>query len=424
MRLGGVVVLLLVATMQLFALTHKITAVTANNASIAIEMLGKPAFKTDSFSRGGESYYILSFSNSILLGSPRLLHVLPEESATVIAAQFTVHPDVVHIVVRDHRKANYHVYTQHQKGDRYLIGLDFRERPRLKVFLDVGHGGYDPGGTGPEGLPESFVNLSVAKKLASILRSEGVGVELDRTGDTFVSLARRVALANESKANLFLGLYCNASKDHAIHGTTTYYYHPNAYAFARYLEKHVSQNLGLKNDGVEHDNLYVIRHTTTRIPDVLIEYAYISNPHEEQLLASPAFRDRIAAAIANAITGYFVPKPKQKLHPHAVWVTSVKASRGSVRIHSLGKPALGSFTLRKNGKNYYVVTLKDTILAGRTRSFKVGPPFSGKVTVAQYSVKPDVVRLAVKEKHHTTYQTSTREADASHFVTTISPHSG
>lgn len=412
-----------------FAAVAQITDVSPGGSGLTVAMLGKPAMTTDHFFRDGTTYIILSFNDAILDGSARLLHLHP--SATVVASQYSVNPDVVHIVVKDHRKTQFHIRTSAQENGRFLVSLDFRAEAPLKVFLDVGHGGYDPGGVGPAGLPESVVNLAVAKRLEQLLVEKGISVELDRTDNAYVSLRKRVALADASGANLFLGLYCNASADHAIHGTTTYYYHTNAYNFASYLEKHVSSALGLSDNGVMQDNLYVIRHTTPQMPDVLIEYAYISNYHEEKLLATTSFRDRIAAALADAIIGYYANRlkkaasgePARGASPPGgpVWITSIFARNGQLQIVSDGSPVLQSSSLVVNGVSYFVVTIENAILAGEGRTVYIGPPFSGQVTITQYTVNPNVVRIAVREDYPNYYRAAMNVDGGSRTMTTIFP---
>ena len=309
-------------------------------------------------------------------------------------------------------------------GTRGVAAAERTEKSgSLKVFLDVGHGGYDPGGTGPDGLPESFVNLAVARRLAHILRSEGIEVELDRTSNTYVSLPERAALADRSSSDLFVGLYCNASSDPAIHGTTTYFYHAGSYRFARFLEDQVAERLRLSNDGVKRDDLYVIRHARSEVPDVLIEYAYISNRHEERLLASPAFRARIASAIAKAITGYFQRIEPSTIPPNApkglARITSVESTNGTVEIHSIGELKVGAAA--ENRSRYLVLTLPDALLDGGARTLRVPPPFSARVTVTQSARDPDVVRLAIRESFQSTYRIDTRASAGGRFVTTIYP---
>jgi N-acetylmuramoyl-L-alanine amidase len=306
----------LLSTPGAFAKADNLFSWKLSGNSLAIESDGKPLTKTFQFSQDGEHYYILEFRNAVLLGPSQVLETREPHATVIEVSQFTTHPNVVHIVVRQKTPSVFSLETQ-PKGDTYHLKLNWQSKsttpqaeaphapaPHVKVFLDVGHGGYDPGGTGPDGLPESFVNLDVAEKVAGILRAHGVAVELDRTTNTFVSLPERVSLVNQSHADLCVGLYCNASKDRTLHGTTTYYFHSDAQAFARYLGHQVALALGLADNGTLHDDLYVIKNSTDRIPDVIIEYAYISNYSEEALLSSTDFRDRIANAVATAILNY------------------------------------------------------------------------------------------------------------------------
>jgi hypothetical protein len=163
-----------------------------------------------------------------------------------------------------------------------------------------------------------------------------------------VSLADRVSQADSSGAELFVGLYCNASRDRSIHGTTTYYFHPGAKHFAQVLENDVAKEIGLSNDGVMKDDLYVIKNTKSSMPDVLIEYAYISNLHEEKLLSNSAFLDRIAGAAARAIERYFaVQTPGTFVHAVSpeeksslARISSVLPTNGTLELESSSPPSV------------------------------------------------------------------------------------
>ncbi len=283
----------------------RITDISIDRQTISIYSVGKPTFKQSNFERNYEKFFILSFERSILTGKARVIYTPFPAILKLIITQFSIKPDTVHIVMREAFFNPFSIKTFHIRNNRYVTIIYPILIHKFKVFLDVGHGGSDPGGIGPLGLPESFVNLSVALKLKQLLKDRGIDVELSRISNTFVSLPRRVSEADKSGANIFIGLYCNASKDHRLYGTTTYYYHKSGYKFAKYLENYISNKLGLKNDGVVKDSLYVIRYVT-KMPAVLIEYGYISNKHEEQLLASFTFRHLVALTIANAVYNYYI----------------------------------------------------------------------------------------------------------------------
>ncbi len=91
------------------------------------------------------------------------------------------------------------------------------------VVIDAGHGGEDAGARGAAGMVEKKLVLSVARDLAARLRATGLHVVLTRATDVFVPLEERTALANDARGDLFLSIHANASTDHSVHGTETYF---------------------------------------------------------------------------------------------------------------------------------------------------------------------------------------------------------
>lgn len=327
--------------------------------------------------------------------------------------------------------------------DRTAPGVlaSYPQKVPFRVFLDVGHGGYDGGGTGPDGLPESKVNLAVANQVTELLKRAGVAVSLDRTTDAYVSLSDRVAMADASGSDLFVGLYCNASRDPSIRGVTSYYYHDNARAFARYLQDQVAAATGLADDGIMKYDLYVIKNTTNRMTDVLIEYGYISNPTEEQMLARDDFQRRIATSIADAILSYYLKTESGGSPPGAgenpsyrqgdsgpagpvgpTTVSRVVATDGTVEIHTDYRPEVDSVPMKIAGGDYFVVTFDDAILAGNAREERLGPPFSGVARVVQYSLSPKQVRVSIREYYPHSYITTTSAESGGGYVTIICPN--
>ena len=294
----------------------KITEVSVNreNGVIDIYTIGSPFYKGYLFKKGYKNFFILAFGHSILYGAGKKMAKPFKNVFSVSYSQFSTSPEYsVHIVIRQNSPAKPRIRTVNLGNNHYKVIMNITaatKKPsvpvrhvKFNVFIDAGHGGDDPGGIGPMGLPESFVNLSIALKLRKILEAKGIKVEIDRTSNTNVSLQQRAAEANRSGANLFIGLYCNSVVVPYLYGTTTYYFHKNSRRFASYLEHYISLHLNLKYDGVVHDDLYVLRFTD--MPAVIIEYAYISNPYEEHLLASSTFRQLIANGIANAVLRYY-----------------------------------------------------------------------------------------------------------------------
>ncbi len=181
----------------------------------------------------------------------------------------------------------------------------------LKVFIDPGHGGSDPGAVG-NGLQEKNIVLSISKKLGTILNSYGISVKYSRTNDTFVDLAPRAQMANNLGANLFVSIHTNAATASA-RGTECYT-HPNDNSKTKNLSanisKSISSRLGIANRGHKEENFAVLR--LTSMPAVLVETAFISNSSDANLLKNR--QDDFANAIANQILSYFNISNKPKVH--------------------------------------------------------------------------------------------------------------
>jgi len=174
------------------------------------------------------------------------------------------------------------------------------------IILDPGHGGFDPGACGQSGLTEKEVNLDIALKLKDILNNSGYQVILTRNKDKFISLRERVELANKKEARIFVSIHNNSSSKNYSEGTETFLA-PNreeeCLLLAQLLQKELLSELELVDRGVKKDNFYVIKYTN--MPAVLLEIAFLSNPHEETLLESDLFRQNAAEAVARAIGKYF-----------------------------------------------------------------------------------------------------------------------
>ncbi|MFW5889457.1 MAG: N-acetylmuramoyl-L-alanine amidase [Bacillota bacterium] len=172
------------------------------------------------------------------------------------------------------------------------------------IIIDAGHGGFDPGAIGHSGLEEKIPNLEIAKKLAEILEEEGQKALLTRNEDTFLSLQKRVNIANESNAELFVSIHANSINNKTAGGVETYYNgsHKDSRLFAEKVHDKLYRSLGIIDRGIKKDNFYVIKYT--EMPSILIETAFLSNPKEEKLLSSPDFHTKVAVLIADGIIDY------------------------------------------------------------------------------------------------------------------------
>jgi N-acetylmuramoyl-L-alanine amidase len=180
--------------------------------------------------------------------------------------------------------------------------------PRL-IVIDPGHGGSDSGSQ-HGALKEAELTLDMAQRLRDILVARGWQVKLTRDTDVDVyapndsahdELQARVDVANKAGARLFVSIHANAFINSGPYGTTCYISKPEDVPLARMVEANLAQD-GTKDDGVIKSHLYVTYHT--RMPAVLVETAFLTNPSDYALLASPAWRQKVAQEIADGIGQY------------------------------------------------------------------------------------------------------------------------
>ena len=217
------------------------------------------------------------------------------------------------------------------------------------VVIDAGHGGHDPGALGQRSR-EKNINLAIALKLGQLIQAsmKDVRVIYTRDKDYFVELYRRAGMANESKADLFISIHCNANNNHMLRGAETYVmglhksqanlniaklenaaillesdyqasyngFDPNSDEsyiifslnqnlnldkstdFAAMIQEQMEERVGMNNRGVRQAGFLVLYKTT--MPSVLVETGYLSNPDEEIFLMSVKGQEYIASAIFRA----------------------------------------------------------------------------------------------------------------------------
>ncbi len=219
------------------------------------------------------------------------------------------------------------------------------------VVLDPGHGGKDPGASGPGGIEEKRITLAIARAVAARLRrvDPGLRVILTRSGDSYVSLAGRTAFANAKGADLFVSIHVNASETPESSGIETYTLNNSN---DRATKRLAALENGLAEAGVERsdrDLAWIVsdllqtgkedesialaeslqretmRAVRARWPDTeslgtkkgpfyvlvgafmpcaLVETGFLSHPAESQRIASREYQEALAAGIARGITGF------------------------------------------------------------------------------------------------------------------------
>ena len=228
-------------------------------------------------------------------------------------------------------------------------------RRDIVIAIDPGHGGEDPGASGPGGLREKTVVLQIARRLESQLaKVPGFQPVLVRTGDYYVSLKNRRDKARALEADLFVSIHADAFKEKSAHGASVYILSKRGATSttAQYLADtenaadlvggvelggmdpmlagvltdlsmsgtlDTSLSLGtlvleqiggvarLHKKRVEQAGFAVLK--SPDVPSLLIETGFISNPGEAERLATPAYQDKMARAIRRGIQSWFARQP-------------------------------------------------------------------------------------------------------------------
>jgi N-acetylmuramoyl-L-alanine amidase len=222
-----------------------------------------------------------------------------------------------------------------------------------RIVLDPGHGGKDPGAVGPKGLREKDVVLALVKRVKPRLEARGYEVLLTRDRDVFVELKDRAKFANQKKADLFVSIHTNASKNRKVQGIETYFLgvardrqssetamlenavsgenalsdleqilhslmNQNNMWHSSILAETVQDSMygelngkygTMRNLGVKQAPFYVL--SKTDMPAVLLETSFISNSSAEKLLQRSDFRDSLSDSITRGIINYTKKVTKQ-----------------------------------------------------------------------------------------------------------------
>ena len=170
------------------------------------------------------------------------------------------------------------------------------------VVIDAGHGGFDRGGIPSNILPEKGVALDVARRLRTYLADAGLRTVMTRSSDTFVTLDRRVAIANAQRHVIFVSIHFNSARRKGANGIETFYASARAKKLASLIQRNAMKTTSGENRGIKKARYYVLRNS--RIPAVLIECGFLTNPQDAKRASGSEYRDRLARQIARAIVDF------------------------------------------------------------------------------------------------------------------------
>lgn len=282
--------------------------------------------------------------------------VLSGEAALVVRTSYPLSPDGngyrFAVTPKDNATDIFYVdFSPELRGDSVARMVEPLEAPvalapapaqRKVVVIDAGHGGHDPGAVSRYAREEAVV-LAVALKVKALVEAEGVEVVMTRDRDTFLALQERAQMASPER-NLFVSIHGNSADDSRANGVETFVFgrpldpklietaikengggelgrvrteealkatneivgsivKENQLNYSKNLASVVQEQLvaatGSRDRGVKQNALAVLRFA--RIPAILVEVGFISNPDEGAKLASEAYQTTVARALATGI---------------------------------------------------------------------------------------------------------------------------
>ncbi|MES0809128.1 N-acetylmuramoyl-L-alanine amidase [Roseibium sp. SCPC15] len=301
----------------------------------------------------GKSRVVMDLTDPISVDKTFFLPAVDDQPARLVVDLVRSTPDEFAAFVATSRS------RETAKNEKKSSKSDRLSAPKAKdkplILLDPGHGGIDTGATGVAGTLEKAIVLDFAKLLKEKL-DEGdlYDVRLTRDDDTFIPLSRRVEIGHELAADLFISIHADSVRRgrKLVRGATVYTLSDRAsdqlaedlaesenmsdiiagvvldeeptdvtdilldlarretrsfsVYFARTLVNEMKSAVRLINNPHRSAGFKVLK--AHDVPSVLVELGYLSNEHDEKLLISEEWRDRMASAMTEAIHGFFRPR--------------------------------------------------------------------------------------------------------------------
>lgn len=260
--------------------------------------------------------------------------------------------------------------TQTMTPTRGIIKTAPQGARKVVVVIDAGHGGKDPGASGPRGSKEKNVVLSIAQDLYNdINATPGMRAVMTRNGDYYLTLRQRLQKARAAKADIFIAVHADAYQNAQSHGASVYALSLKGASSeaARWLaEKENYSELGgvdlsdkndvlrsvlidlsqtatissslklgdavlaqmglftpLHHSGVEQARFVVLK--SPDIPSILVETGFLSNSTEELKLRDPQYQQKVSKAILKGVIAYFYQQPLE-----GTWIAAQVKAQGKV----------------------------------------------------------------------------------------------
>ena len=186
------------------------------------------------------------------------------------------------------------------------------------IVLDAGHGGFDPGKVGINGALEKDINLSIVKKLQTLLEEEGFTVRLTRDKDALLApsnstsqkkddMIARIEMIKELNPFFTISIHQNSFTDSSTSGPQVFYYKDSeeSATMAQVIQDILNTQLTPAKNRAPQSNTNYYLLTRTPTPTVIVECGFLSNPTEADLLTQEDYQSRIANAIFLGILSYY-----------------------------------------------------------------------------------------------------------------------
>ncbi|MDX1351659.1 MAG: N-acetylmuramoyl-L-alanine amidase [Thiomicrorhabdus sp.] len=293
----------------------------------------------------------------------------------------------------------------------------FAKSHQFVVAIDAGHGGKDTGAIGHNGVYEKKATLTMAKELKKIIdRQPGMHAVLTRDKDVFIPLSKRVQIAKQKNADLFISIHADAFHDHSVRGGSVYILSERGASSTMAKLLATSENASLQDvslNGMDDDVAFALsdlsreanikasrklavtvlkemqktvkmhKHSVQSagfavlksidMPSLLIETAFISNPHEARNLMSKKFQVKMASAIVDGLNKY-VEQNRVKPNWGETLYVHYKVQRGDTLSQIAANYDVSTKTLKqlngiKNANSLYVgkklkIPVSEKLLAG------------------------------------------------------------
>lgn len=194
-------------------------------------------------------------------------------------------------------------------------------KENISVIIDAGHGLPDGGAVGVTGIVEQEINLKIAEKVREVLEAKGITVIMTRETQSGLStdksrtiremkiedMKKRMSVMKKSDADLFISIHMNSFKNDSASGLRVFYSQnfEEIKPLAENIQSRMTDVTGAKGGVIKTADKSLFLMKNPPLPSILVECGFLSNPEEEEKLASSEYQSRLAWAIADAIEKYY-----------------------------------------------------------------------------------------------------------------------